>query len=442
MKLGLISLGCEKNRIDSELFLGVAIKYGLTLTSDIKEADIIVVNTCGFIESAKKEAIDTILEVCDYKKNNVKIIAMGCLVERYLEDLKNSLPEVDFYFPIKDYDNIDKLFQQITNTNISYKMDYKSRVQTTLNHSAYLRIAEGCDNKCAYCAIPLIRGPFRSRDFDSLIEETKVLVSNGAKEITLIAQDTTRYGTDFKDKDPRRLQDLLKAISNIDGVEWVRVLYLYPDEITKEILEEIKNNNKVAKYFDIPIQHGSNKMLKIMNRRGSKELIKEHIHYIRTYIPDAIIRTTVIVGFPTETEDDFKELYNLVNEVKFERLGCFTYSLEEDTTSFNIRPLVNKNTANSRYRKIMKLQEQISLEYNTSLINKEYNCIIDSYDYNRLAYIGRNYMYAPDDVDGNIYIYSPYELNIGQIVKVKIINATSYDLEATLVNINKDNDLF
>lgn len=442
MKLGLISLGCEKNRIDSELFLGVALKYGLTLTSDIKEADIIVVNTCGFIESAKKEAIDTILEVCDYKKNNVKIIAMGCLVERYLDDLKKSLPEVDFYFPIKDYDNIDKLFQQITNSNFSYKFDYNSRVQTTLPHSAYLRIAEGCDNKCAYCAIPLIRGPFRSRDFDSLIEETKTLVSNGAKEITLIAQDTTRYGTDFKEKDPRRLQDLLKAISNIDGVEWVRVLYLYPDEITKEILEEIKTNKKVAKYFDIPIQHGSDKMLKAMNRRGSKELIKEHINYIRTYIPDAIIRTTVIVGFPTETENDFKELYDLINEVKFERLGCFTYSLEEDTASYEMRPLVNKNTSNARYKKVMKLQEKISLDYNNSLIGKEYNCIIDSYDYDKLAYVGRNYMYAPDDVDGCIYIYSPYELNIGQIVKVKIINATAYDLEATLQNINKDNDLF
>lgn len=435
MKLGLISLGCAKNRIDSELFLGVAEKYNLTLTSSLDEADIIVVNTCGFIESAKQEAIDTILEVCEYE--NKKVVAMGCLVERYLDDLKNSIPEVDFYLPIRDYNTIDELFKKLTDNNNSFKMDYTNRVLTTLPHSAYLRIAEGCDNKCAYCAIPLIRGKFKSRDFDSLIEETKVLVEKGAKEITLIAQDTTRYGTDFKDTDPRRLQHLLRSISEIEGVEWVRVLYLYPDEITPEILEEIKNNNKVAKYFDIPIQHASNKMLKAMNRRGSKELIKEHIKYIRNYIPDAIIRTTVITGFPTETEDDFKELLDLVDDVKFERLGCFTFSDEEDTASYDMYPKVNSRTATRRYKEIMKKQEKISLEYNKSLIGKTYNCIIDDYDFDKFAYVGRNYMYAPDDVDGNIYIYSPIELEIGQIVNVEIIDATSYDLEAKLKDINK-----
>lgn len=435
MKLGLISLGCAKNRIDSELFLGVAEKYNLTLTSSLDEADIIVINTCGFIESAKQEAIDTILEICEYE--NKKVVVIGCLVERYLDDLKNSIPEVDFYLPIRDYNTIDELFNKLTNNKNSFKMDYTNRVLTTLPHSAYLRIAEGCDNKCAYCAIPLIRGKFKSRDFDSLIEETKVLVQKGAKEITLIAQDTTRYGTDFKGNDPRRLEHLLRAISEIDGVEWVRVLYLYPDEITPEILEEIKNNPKVAKYFDIPIQHASNKMLKAMNRRGSKELIKEHIKYIRNYIPDAIIRTTVITGFPTETEDDFKELLELIDEVKFERLGCFTFSDEEDTASYDMYPKVNSRTANRRYKEIMKRQEKISLEYNKSLIGKTYNCIIDDYDFDKFAYVGRNYMYAPDDVDGNIYIYSPIELEIGQIINVEIIDATSYDLEAKLNNINK-----
>lgn len=435
MKLGLISLGCAKNRIDSELFLGVAEKYNLTLTSSLDDADVIVINTCGFIESAKQEAIDTILEACDYE--NKKIIVMGCLVERYLDDLKNSIPEVDFYLPIRDYDTIDELFMKLTNCNNSYKMDYTNRVLTTLPHSAYLRIAEGCDNKCSYCAIPLIRGKFKSRDFDSLIEEAKVLVQKGAKEITLIAQDTTRYGTDFKEKDPRRLEHLLRAISEIEGVEWVRVLYLYPDEITKEILLEIKENKKVAKYFDIPIQHASNRMLKAMNRRGSKELIKEHIKYIRDYIPDAIIRTTLITGFPTETEEDYKELYDLVKEVKFERLGCFTFSNEEDTASFDMYPKVNSRTAKRRYNEIMKLQKKISLEFNTSLIGKTYNCIIDDYDFGKFAYVGRNYMYAPDDVDGTIYIYSPVELEIGQIVNVEIVDASSYDLEAKLININK-----
>lgn len=435
MKLGLISLGCAKNRIDSELFLGVAKQYNIELTSSLDNADIIVVNTCGFIESAKQEAIDTILEVCDYKDK--KIVVMGCLVERYQKSLEESIPEVDFYFPIRDYENIDDLFKKLTNSSSSYKMDYTKRVVTTSSHSVYLRIAEGCDNKCAYCAIPLIRGKFRSRNFDSLIEEAKVLVENGAKEITLIAQDTTRYGTDFKDKDPRRLEHLLRAISEIEGVEWVRVLYLYPDEITEEILLEIKENKKVAKYFDIPIQHASNKMLKAMNRRGSKELIKQHINYIRNYIPDAIIRTTLIAGFPTEEESDFIELLELVKETKFERLGCFTFSNEEDTASYDMYPKVHSRTAKRRYNSIMKEQEHISLNFNQSLIGKKYNCIIDDYDFDKFAYVGRNYMYAPDDVDGCIYIYSPIELEIGSIVNVEIIDASAYDLEAKLINRTK-----
>ena len=440
MKLGLISLGCAKNRIDSELFLGVAKEYNLELTSSLDDADIIAINTCGFIESAKQEAIDTILEICDYKEK--KIVVMGCLVERYQESLEESIPEVDFYFPIRDYENIDDLFKKLTNSSSSYKMDYTKRVVTTSKHSVYLRIAEGCDNKCSYCAIPLIRGKFRSRDFDSLIEETKVLVANGAKEITLIAQDTTRYGTDFKDKDPRRLEHLLRAISEIEGVDWVRVLYLYPDEITEEILLEIKENKKVAKYFDIPIQHASNRMLKAMNRRGSKELIKQHINYIRNYIPDAIIRTTLITGFPTEEESDFVELLELVKETKFERLGCFTFSNEEDTASYDMYPKIHSRTAKRRYNSIMKEQEQISLNFNKSLIGKKYNCIIDDYDFDKFAYIGRNYMYAPDDVDGCIYIYSPIELEIGSIVNVEIIDASAYDLEAKLINIKKDGTLF
>lgn len=440
MKLGLISLGCAKNRIDSELMLGVAKQYNLELTSSLDEADIIVINTCGFIESAKQEAIDTILEVCDYQ--NKKVVVMGCLVERYQQNLEESIPEVDFYFPIRDYENVDELFKKLTGSILSYKMDYTKRVVTTSSHSVYLRIAEGCDNKCAYCAIPLIRGKFKSRNFDSLIEEAKVLAQNGAKEITLIAQDTTRYGTDFKDSDNRRLEHLLREISNIESVEWVRVLYLYPDEITDEILLEIKNNPKVAKYFDIPIQHGSNKMLKAMNRRGSKELIKQHVSFIRNYIPDAIIRTTLITGFPTEEENDFKELLDLVKEIKFERLGCFTFSNEEDTTSYDMYPKVNTRTAKRRYNTIMKEQEQISLNFNKSLIGKKYNCIIDDYDFDKFAYVGRNYMYAPDDVDGCIYIYSPIELEIGSIVNVEIIDANSYDLEARLVNIKKDDTLF
>lgn len=440
MKLGLISLGCAKNQIDSELFLGVARKYDLEITNDVNEADIIVINTCGFIESAKQEAIDTILDICEYQ--NKKIVVMGCLVERYQDELLKNIPEVDFYLPIRDYKNIDELFQKLTNTNQSYCFDYNNRILTTPAHYAYLRIAEGCDNLCAYCAIPLIRGKFISRPFDSLIAEAKTLASKGVKEITLIAQDTTRYGTDFKDQDSRRLEHLLREISLIDGIDWIRVLYLYPDEITKELLKEIKENKKVAKYFDIPIQHASNRILKKMNRRGNKELILEHIKYIRDYIPDSIIRTTVITGFPTEEESDFKELIEFIKLVKFERLGAFVFSNEEDTASYNMYPKVNIRTAKRRHKELMKVQEQISLEYNQKLIGQYYNCIIDDYDFDKLAYVGRNYMYAPDDVDGKIYIYSPLELEVGQFVTVEIINANAYDLEAKLINIKKDNTLF
>lgn len=427
MKLGMISLGCAKNLIDTELFLGVAKKYNLEITNNIYESDIIVINTCGFIESAKKEAIDTILDATTIGKNKV-VIAMGCLVERYLEDLKESIPEVDFYFPIKDYDNIDKLFNKILNKNDAYKMDYESRVLTTLPHSAYLRISEGCDNRCSYCAIPLIRGNFKSRTFDSLINEAKSLVKLGVKEITLIGQDTTRYGTDLKEG--KYLEDLLHEISLIDGVEIVRVLYLYPDEITDNVIMEIKNNPKVAKYFDIPIQHASNKMLKAMNRRGDKEFLVSLINKIKTNIPDAIIRTTLIVGFPTETEDDFNELYSFVNDAKFNRLGVFTYSDEEDTKGYSMEPKVDQDIMDERLDKIMSLQNSISLQLNKEYIGNTYKAIIDNYDFKKNRYIVRNYAYAPDDVDGCIYINTPYNENIkpGDIIDIEIIDANSYDL--------------
>lgn len=430
MKLGMISLGCAKNLIDTELFLGVAKKYNLEITNNINDADIIVINTCGFIESAKKEAIDTILDATMINKKKT-VIAMGCLVERYLSDLKESIPEVDFYFPIKDYDHIDTLFQKILSSNDTYKMDYENRVLTTLPHSAYLRISEGCDNRCSYCAIPLIRGNFKSRPFDSLINEAKALIKKGVKEITLIGQDTTRYGTDLKEN--KYLEDLLHEISLLDGVEIVRVLYLYPDEITDNVIMEIKNNPKVAKYFDIPIQHASNKMLKAMNRRGSKEFLSSLIDNIRKNIPDAIIRTTLIVGFPGETDDDFNELYNFVKEAKFNRLGVFTYSDEEDTKGFDMYPKIEQDIMDERHDKIMELQSDISLNLNKAQIGKSYKAIVDTYDYNKQAYIVRNYAYAPDDVDGCIYINSPYTSNIkpGDIIEIEIIDGNEYDLIAT-----------
>ena len=425
MKLGMISLGCAKNRIDTELFLGLAKKYNLIITNNMEEADILVVNTCGFIESAKKESIDTILELCDYK--NKKIVVMGCLVERYYDDLVKSIPEVDFYIPIRDYKNLDQLFNQLTKQDKNYKLDYTSRVITTLPHSAYLRIGDGCNNKCAYCAIPLIRGPFKSREFNDIIEEAKYLAKEGIKEITLIAQDTTRYGNDIYDKSCRA-EHLLKEIAKINEIKIIRLLYLYPDEITKELIEEIKNNPKVTPYFDIPIQHSSNKLLKAMNRRGTKEEIINLIEYIRKEIPNAIIRSTLIVGFPGETYYDYLDLRDFIIKIKFDRLGIFTYSDEEDTAAYSMDKKVSSKTSEKRYLELMKIQEQISYENNRKYINTFQNCIIDSFDYETNMYVGRNYAYAPDDVDGTIYITSDEELIIGEFYNVKIYDATPYDL--------------
>lgn len=431
MKLGMISLGCAKNLIDTELFLGVAKKYNLEITDDINAADILVVNTCGFIESAKKEAIDTILELTEYGSKNVKIVAMGCLVERYLNDLKESIPEVDFYFPIHDYDNIDKLFQQLTSSTESHKFNYQNRVLSTQPHSAYVRIGDGCNNKCAYCAIPLIRGPFQSRKQQDIYDEVSHLVENGVKEITLIAQDTTRYGSDLKDG--TNLVTLIQSLSSINNLKIIKVLYLYPDEISEELLLEFKNNNKLSSYFDIPIQHASNRLLKLMNRRGSKELIRSIINKIRTYIPDVIIRSTLIVGFPTETEEDFSELYDFVKEIEFDRLGVFTFSKEEDTASFDMTPEVPQEVMDERYNQIMELQSEIIERKNQALIGKTYDVIIDDFDFDTQFYIGRSYAYAPDDVDGCIYVSSPVPLILGEIYKVKIIEAKVYDLVSTVV---------
>ena len=426
MKLGMISLGCAKNLIDSEMFLGVATKYGIEITTNIDEADILVVNTCGFIQSAKKEAIDTILELTDYGKKGVKIIAMGCLVERYLDELKQSIPEVDIFFPIRDYENIDKLFQQLTNSTKVYKFDYKARALSTLPHSAYVRIGDGCNNKCAYCAIPLIRGPFSSRSISSIIDEINVLTSSGVKEITLIAQDTTRYGTDLNDG--TSLVSLIREISKNDSVKIIRVLYLYPDEITEELLCEFRDNPKLMSYFDIPIQHASNRILKLMNRRGSKEMIRSIITELRSYIPNVIIRSTLIVGFPTETDEDFQELYDFVEEIKFDRLGVFTYSPEEDTKAYDMEPQVSEIIAKQRYDEIMSLQAKIVENNSKQQIGKVVKVIVDDFDFDKQMYKSRSYAYAPDDVDGYIYIDTNTPLILGEIYNVVIKEAKVYDL--------------
>lgn len=430
LTLGMISLGCEKNRIDTELFLGVARKYGIIITNKINKADILVVNTCGFIDSAKKESLDTILEVLDYKENGKTIIVIGCLVERYLDFLKAEIPEVDYYIPIKDYDEIDKVFKEIVSKNESYKMDYLNRVLTTSSHSVYLRIGEGCNNCCTYCAIPLIRGTYRSRNHFEILTEARNLVSMGAKEITVIAQDTSKYGTDLSDN--YYIHNLLHDISLIEGVSLVRVLYLYPDEITGELINEVANNNKIAPYFDIPIQHASNKMLLAMNRRGDQELIRSLVNKIRKIIPHAIIRTTLITGFPGETADDYNTLKEFVKEMKFNRLGVFAYSDEEGTKAYDYEPKISSDVANARKDEIMMIQQEISKELNKQLVGKTFDVIIDNYDFSKKEYLARSYAYAPDDADGYIYVKSDKQLNIGDIYKVEITDYFTYELKAKI----------
>lgn len=426
MNIAIISLGCAKNLIDSELFLGLSKKYGLVITSDLTKAHFIVINTCGFIAASKAESIDTIIEMLEYQKLGKKIIVIGCLVERYLESLKEEIPEVDKFIPIKDYDHLDIVFKDLLNSSLEFNFDYTSRIVSTPAKTAYLRIGEGCNNKCHYCAIPLIRGSYRSRTFESLMEEVEYLHSLGILELTIIAQDTTAYGSDLKDMS---LAKLLDSIANLNYFKWIRVLYLYPDEITDDLIQTFKKHDSILNYFDIPIQHASNKLLENMNRRGSKEYLKLLINKIRNEIPNAIIRTTLIVGYPTETEKDFKEMINFVQEMKFEHLGAFTYSPEEDTVGFDLRPRVSKKVAERRLEELMKVQLSINTTRLNNLIGKTFEAIIDHFDDELNCYFARYYAQALDDVDGYIYLLNPTnDLSSGDFVEIEITGIDGYDL--------------
>ncbi|MBQ8293207.1 MAG: 30S ribosomal protein S12 methylthiotransferase RimO [Bacilli bacterium] len=422
MNLGIISLGCAKNLVDTEMFLGLAKEFNLNIVNNFKQADILVVNTCGFIESAKQEAIDTILELVEYKKQGKIIIAMGCLVERYLNDLKQEIPEVDYYIPIKDYPKLNKIFEEITNKQSNTTFDCAPRVISTSPNYAYLRISEGCNNRCTYCAIPLIRGSFRSRPFDDIIMEAKYLSSKGITELNVISQDTSRYGTDINNS----LANLLDTLANLNKFKLIRVLYLYPDEITDELLEVMKKHDSIVKYFDIPIQHASDKVLQAMNRRGNQELITNVIKKIRHMMPDAIVRTTLIVGFPGETDNDFQILKDFVKETKFDRLGVFKYSDEEDTVAYEMDNKIDDETKDVRFNEIMEIQYYVTQELNNKLIGKTFEVLVDHYDNKKRAYACRSYREAPDDVDG--YIYLKEDVTIGQYYNVEIINIKDYDL--------------
>ncbi|BDR80889.1 ribosomal protein S12 methylthiotransferase RimO [Clostridium tetani] len=431
IKYGVVSLGCDKNRIDSEVMINEIKKEGV-ITNDPKEADVIIVNTCGFIEDSKKESIDTILEMSNYKNNNCKVLVVtGCLSQRYGEELQELLPEVDVMLGVNDYDKLsDAIKKSIEKGEKSLYCNYSNtvineggRVLTTQKHYAYLRIAEGCDNFCTYCAIPKIRGKYRSRKIEDIIEEAKFLSQNGVKEIIIVAQDTTRYGLDIYGE--KTLPSLLKQLEEVDGIEWIRLLYCYPEDITEELIEEFARNKKLCKYVDVPIQHISDSVLKRMGRKGNKQLVTKVLRDIKKRVPEMSIRTSLIVGFPGEMEEDFKELKDFVEEFKFQNLGVFKYSQEEGTPAATMEDQVLEEIKETRREELMKMQRDIVKSINADKVNKVYKVVVDNF--NGEHYIGRNYEMLPE-IDGAIYFKCDKILNIGEMVYIKILETLEYDL--------------
>lgn len=442
MKIGFVSLGCSKNLVDTEKTIGIFKANNYEIVNNPEEADAIVINTCGFIESAKEEAINTILEMAEYKKNKCKyLIVMGCLVERYKEELEKAIPEVDLWIKYSEYNSLWEQIvnlmekekvqsntskQQLENTNQYQDFNkIKERVISTGENFAYLKIADGCSNRCTYCAIPYIRGPQISRNMEDILKEAKKLADNGYKELILIAQDTTKYGIDIYGKP--RLAELLQELCKIDKIHWIRFLYAYPETIDDELIKVVKENDKICKYFDIPIQHISDTVLKRMNRQSDGKSIRRLIQKLRKEIPEVVIRTTVMVGFPGETKEDFEELYHFLNEAKFDKLGCFSYSKEDGTPAARIKEQIHPMTKKSRYNKIMKLQQEISKQNLENKIGKEVEILIEGKAFDGKTYIGRSSMDVPE-IDGVVYVNTKKELHMGEFVKGKIVDVSNYDL--------------
>ncbi len=442
MNVGLITLGCTKNQVDSEMILGIFKRQGLNIVNQVEEADVIVVNTCGFIQSAKEEAIDTILEMADYKQQRCKaLIVTGCLAKRYKSQILESMPEVDLVIGVDEYDNISEILSNFFSQNdllnhykFDQKLDFNNRIISSTYPLAYIRISDGCDNKCSYCAIPLIRGPFKSRQMEDILKEVENLAKQGMKEFCIISQDTSKYGLDIYGE--LKLAELLRKMSQIEGVKWIRILYMYLYETTDELIEEIANNDRVCKYFDIPIQHLNDKMLKDMNRHDTKEIIFDRIKKIREMVPNAVLRTTCIVGFPGETEKQFEELLDGVRELKFDRLGAFTYSREEDTLSYNFEGQIDEQTKERRLKKLFDVQKEISLENNKQRMGEEYEVIVEGISDDEEYFVCRSMLEAPD-VDGRIFIKidedSASKVIVGEYAKVKIIDYNDYDLFAQVI---------
>lgn len=433
--VALVTLGCSKNEIDSEMVLGYFKSKGFDITTDLNVAQNIVINTCGFIQSAKIEAINTILNMAQYKQDGMceNLIVIGCLAKRYKQQIIEEMPEVDLVIGIDEYANIDEIFSNFFNlTSENLNLKFTNRIVSTKFPTAYIRIADGCNNNCNYCAIPLIRGKLKSRKIEDIVVEAEGLVESGIQELVVIAQDTTSYGIDLYGEP--RLYELLKELSKLD-VKWIRVLYMYPGKVTDELLDEIANNPKICSYFDLPIQHISNNMLKAMNRHTNKEETYELLNKIREKVPDAVIRTTVMLGFPGETEQDFNELTQCIEEFKFERLGAFTFSREDDTASYSMAPQIKENVKKARYNKVMECQQKVLELQMKKNIGRNLEALVQDVSDDERYFVCRSYMDAPD-VDPKIYL--PINKNTSHIIvggfyTVKLTGINGYDYICDIV---------
>lgn len=438
-KVGMISLGCPKNQVDAEIMLSKLYNHGFDIVNDPMEADVVIVNTCGFIEDAKKESIENILDMISYKDEypDIKVLVTGCLSERYQSEILNEIPEVDGVIGIGANEDICEICERLIKgekvedypekTNLKIEGD---RILTTPSYSAYLKIAEGCSNHCTYCAIPSIRGPFRSRPSESILAEAQKLANEGVKELVVVAQDTTRYGEDLYGKNA--LVPLLRALSKVEGLEWIRLLYLYPERIDDALIDEIANNEKIVKYMDIPLQHCSKNVLKRMNRHGDRETLTALLKKIREKIPSVTIRTTFIAGFPGETEEEFNELCEFIEEMRFERMGCFAYSEEEGTPAAKLDGMMDFEIRAERADIINERQNVILDEINESLIGATLQTIVEGYDSYSDSYYGRTTMDAPE-IDMQINFTCGYELNDGDIIDVEIINVIDGEIIGEVV---------
>lgn len=446
-KVHFISLGCPKNLVDTEIMVGTLMKQGYEVTPNESEADTVIVNTCGFIEDSKTESIQTILKMSELKKsgNLKKLVVAGCLTQRYKDDLVEGLPEADLFVGSGEFQNIDKILKN------SYSGDKKKtffnlptylqeeqtpRANTQPGHRAYLKISEGCMKRCAFCAIPLIRGNLQSRTLQNVVNEAKLLAAGGVKELIIISHDFTDYGWDLRKKNPEALEapvELLRQLAEIDGIQWIRLLYLYPDGITPELIDLIKNNKKFCRYFDMPIQHINDEMLKKMNRKMTRAEIEQALNLIRTEIPDAVIRTQFIVGFPGETQEQFEEILGFLAEQKFDRVGCFQYSPEENTPGGKMTDQISDEVKQQRFQAVMEVQQNISREKHKALVGQVLDVVVEGLsEETDLLLQGRTSQQAPE-IDGVVLI-NDGQANIGEIVKVRITDSMEYDLIGEIVS--------